>query len=161
MLETAEIEAEFMWGLLEPSMLSGEAGYYLTTLSSAVHVLKTFRIDETQKSPVVDDLQHYIRVYFGDMNLNAVFRSIPVGITTTVEHTCHRIAEKMRIKDNKSDYGLFEVSYSNNSIRLMESTERPQLIKEKWIVGGDEHFQYRSKAIVKYANLMSERVMLL
>lgn len=39
----AEIEAEYMWGLLHPSLLSGEGGYYLTTLSSAVNVLKNFR----------------------------------------------------------------------------------------------------------------------
>ncbi|XP_026482364.1 protein sprint-like [Ctenocephalides felis] len=37
----AEIESEIMWGLLQPSLLSGEAGYYLTALSSAVHVLKS------------------------------------------------------------------------------------------------------------------------
>lgn len=39
----AEIEAEFMWCLLQPSLLNGEAGYYLTALSSATHVLKTFK----------------------------------------------------------------------------------------------------------------------
>lgn len=39
----AEVEAEYMWGLLHPSLLSGEGGYYLTTLSSAVNVLKNFR----------------------------------------------------------------------------------------------------------------------
>lgn len=39
-LIAAEVEAEYMWGLLHPSLLSGEGGYYLTTLSSAVHVLK-------------------------------------------------------------------------------------------------------------------------
>jgi Ras and Rab interactor 2/3 len=38
----AEIEAEYMWGLMQPSLLSGEAGYYLTALCSAVHVLKSF-----------------------------------------------------------------------------------------------------------------------
>lgn len=42
-LVSAEIEAEYMWGLLHPSLLSGEGGYYLTTLSSAVDVLKNFR----------------------------------------------------------------------------------------------------------------------
>ena len=35
-----EIEADYMWGLLHPCLLAGEGGYYLTTLSSAVHVLK-------------------------------------------------------------------------------------------------------------------------
>ena len=37
---SAEIEADFMFGLLQPSILCGEGGYYLTTLSSAIHVLK-------------------------------------------------------------------------------------------------------------------------
>ncbi len=31
----AEIEAEYMWGLAHPSLFNGEAGYYLTTLTSA------------------------------------------------------------------------------------------------------------------------------
>ena len=39
-LIAAEIEADYIWGLLHPSLLTGEGGYYLTTLSSAVHVLK-------------------------------------------------------------------------------------------------------------------------
>lgn len=43
----AEIEAEFMWCLLQPSLLNGEAGYYLTALSSATHVLKTFITSST------------------------------------------------------------------------------------------------------------------
>lgn len=42
----AEIEAEFMWGLLQPTLLNGEPGYYLTALCSAVQVLKTFMASE-------------------------------------------------------------------------------------------------------------------
>lgn len=33
--ETAELEAEYMWGLAHPSLFNGEGGYYLTTLTSA------------------------------------------------------------------------------------------------------------------------------
>ena len=29
-----------MWGLAHPSLFNGEAGYYLTTLTSAINVLK-------------------------------------------------------------------------------------------------------------------------
>lgn len=36
----AEIESEFMYDLLHQSLLTGEAGYYLTSLCSAVQVLK-------------------------------------------------------------------------------------------------------------------------
>lgn len=46
----AEIEAEYMWGLLHPSLLTGEGGYYLTTWSSAVHVLKTFKSSQNTMS---------------------------------------------------------------------------------------------------------------
>lgn len=42
-LVSAEIEADYMWGLLQPSVLTGEGGYYLTTLSSAVLILKNFQ----------------------------------------------------------------------------------------------------------------------
>lgn len=37
---SAEIEADYMLGLLQSSILCGEGGYYLTTFSSAVHALK-------------------------------------------------------------------------------------------------------------------------
>ena len=32
---TAEVEAEYMWGLAHPSLFNGEGGYYLTTMTSA------------------------------------------------------------------------------------------------------------------------------
>lgn len=50
----AEIEAEFMWCLLQPSLLNGEAGYYLTALCSAVHVLKSFINSEPDVSGSLD-----------------------------------------------------------------------------------------------------------
>lgn len=43
-----EIEVEYMWGLLDPSLLSGEGGYYLTTLSSASKLI--FWTDLLKKS---------------------------------------------------------------------------------------------------------------
>ncbi len=50
----AEIEAEFMWCLLQQSLLNGEAGYYLTALCSAVHVLKTFMASEMDGTGSLD-----------------------------------------------------------------------------------------------------------
>lgn len=45
-------------GLLHPSLLSGEGGYYLTTLSSAVHVLKNFKEsnEENTKNHIKPDV---------------------------------------------------------------------------------------------------------
>lgn len=50
----AEIEAEFMWCLLQPSLLNGEAGYYLTALCSATHVLKSFITSEQEGTHSMD-----------------------------------------------------------------------------------------------------------
>ena len=47
--EWIEVESEFVWGLLHPGLLSGEAGYYLTLLSSAIHYLKTVNQSEGLK----------------------------------------------------------------------------------------------------------------
>ena len=55
-LVAAEIEADFMWGLLQQSLLTGEGGYYLTTLSSAVLVLKNF-----QETHDLAPAQHEVR----------------------------------------------------------------------------------------------------
>ncbi len=35
------VESEFLWALLDPQLLQGEGGYYLTSLSSAIEVVKT------------------------------------------------------------------------------------------------------------------------
>ena len=37
---SAEIEAEYIWGLAHPSLFNGEGGYYLTTLTSAGNYYK-------------------------------------------------------------------------------------------------------------------------
>lgn len=54
----AEIESEYMWGLLHPPLLSGEGGYYLTTLSSAVNFLKSFKesCEENVKNQVENNV---------------------------------------------------------------------------------------------------------
>lgn len=39
----AEIEAEYIWGLMTPTVMNGQAGYYTTSLCSAAISLKDFR----------------------------------------------------------------------------------------------------------------------
>ena len=63
-LVAAEIEADFMWGLLQPSLLTGEGGYYLTTLSSAVLVLKNFTAAYQQVAPPVEVRYTFISYCF-------------------------------------------------------------------------------------------------
>ena len=71
----AEIEAEYMWGLAHPSLFNGEAGYYLTTLTSAINVLK-----ETQpavpafprESAVEDSIEEQIQVCLSVCHHNSI-----------------------------------------------------------------------------------------
>ena len=42
-LQSAEIEASYMWGLIDHSFLAGDSRYFLMTLSSAVDRLKAVR----------------------------------------------------------------------------------------------------------------------
>jgi hypothetical protein len=39
----AEIEADYMWDLINPAVMNTEGGYYLTSLNSAVLVLTNFK----------------------------------------------------------------------------------------------------------------------
>lgn len=60
----AEIEAEYMWGLLHPSLLNGEGGYYLTTLSSAIHVLKNFK-ESCEENNLRNGVKNEVRINIG------------------------------------------------------------------------------------------------
>ncbi len=51
-VQGAEIEADYMWGLIHPSYLVGDARYHLTTFSSAVNQLKNMRKLVDSKSPL-------------------------------------------------------------------------------------------------------------
>lgn len=75
----AEIEADYMWGLIHPSLLNGEGGYYLTSLSSAVLALKNFKnmqgsLSDQQQVPELILL--YMKMY-GDL-LNFFIYENPV-----------------------------------------------------------------------------------
>lgn len=117
----AEIEAEFMWGLLHPSLLTGEAGYYLTALCSAVHMLKNAAADfeggdsenplEAAASAAVScNLRSSVlKVVIPDeFNGSLQKRTLPVRPNTTTKDLCRIIALKARIT-NPQDYGLFKL----------------------------------------------------
>lgn len=68
----AEIEAEFMWGLLQPSLLNGEAGYYLTALCSAVQVLKKFKESQSAEGTGTIDVSITLFAYNDDYAMHPV-----------------------------------------------------------------------------------------
>ncbi|XP_017783155.1 PREDICTED: protein sprint [Nicrophorus vespilloides] len=106
---SAEIEAEYMWGLLHPSLLSGEGGYYLTTLSSAVHVLKNFKesIEENVKNnPKTDSV---LKVVVPDeLHGSILTKTLPARPHMTTKEVCKIIAHKARIT-NPQDFALYRL----------------------------------------------------
>ncbi|XP_015115391.1 protein sprint isoform X3 [Diachasma alloeum] len=126
----AEIEAEFMWGLLHPSLLTGEGGYYLTTLSSAVHVLKTFKNSQATMSTnnglttSPDCRSSVLRVLIPDElhgSLNT--RTLPVRPNMNTRDICRILAHKIRCT-NPQDYGLFKLVQGEET--LLGDHECPQ-----------------------------------
>ncbi|XP_054730491.1 protein sprint isoform X2 [Anastrepha obliqua] len=131
----AEIEAEFMWGLLQPTLLSGEAGYYLTALCSAVHVLKSFMASENEngtgsldwRSSSLPACSSVLRVIIPDeCNGSLQTRTLPVRPHTTTREVCRIIAHKARIT-NPQDYALFKLVDGEET--LLNDVECPQDVR--------------------------------
>ena len=55
---SAQVEADYMWGLMHPSVLTGEGGYYLTTLSSAAFLLRNFQLAHDTSTPALEVSQN-------------------------------------------------------------------------------------------------------
>uniref|UniRef100_A0A182Q2Z6 Protein sprint n=1 Tax=Anopheles farauti TaxID=69004 RepID=A0A182Q2Z6_9DIPT len=145
----AEIEAEYMWGLLQPSLLSGEAGYYLTALCSAVHVLKNFSLSEQEGTATLDwdsstmpNCSSVLRVIIPDeYNGSIQTRTLPIRPHTTTKEVCRIIAHKARIT-NAQDYGLFKLIDGEET--LLHDTECPQDVR---MAAKGKHFMIAYKRI--------------
>ncbi|XP_035783874.1 uncharacterized protein LOC118462021 isoform X2 [Anopheles albimanus] len=146
----AEIEAEYMWGLLQPSLLSGEAGYYLTALCSAVHVLKNFKFNEQEggtstldwDSSTMPNCSSVLRVIIPDeYNGSIQTRTLPIRPHTTTKEVCRIIAHKARIT-NAQDYGLFKLIDGEET--LLHDTECPQDVR---MTAKGKHFMIAYKRI--------------
>ncbi|XP_065882725.1 uncharacterized protein [Dysidea avara] len=132
----AEVEAEYMWGLVHPSLLNGEGGYYLTTLTSAVNVLKEtqFGPEEVKGLPGMDDSQAFLCVWIDEIDgctcEPPLSRTLPVHASMTVAETCSLIAETLRIS-NPEIYALYAITSSSEM--LLEKHHFPQRVKHDFL----------------------------
>ncbi|KAJ8308652.1 hypothetical protein KUTeg_013526 [Tegillarca granosa] len=142
-LVAAEIEADYIWDLVHQSLLNGEAGYYLTSLSSAVLVIKNFReMQETSVSqhegrlPSISDMQGFLKLAIPDELRDSItWKTLPVRPNMTTKDVCSMIAHKFKIT-NLQDYGLY-ILVKGLEIKLGES-ECPQVLKVDYLSKGDE-----------------------
>ncbi|KAK9512437.1 hypothetical protein O3M35_000871 [Rhynocoris fuscipes] len=150
----AEIEADYMWGLLHPSLLSGEGGYYLTTLSSAVHVLKSFRACSEEfvaagtqfnwgPGPFAEFRSVLKIVVPDEMNGSIITKTLPIRPNMTTKDVCKIIAHKVRIT-NPQDYGLYKLIDGEETI--LTDSECPQDVKGN-ISNNGKHCMFAYKRI--------------
>ncbi|KAK8767134.1 hypothetical protein V5799_006088 [Amblyomma americanum] len=168
---SAEVEADYMWGLLHPSLLTGEGGYYLTTLSSAVHVLKALREGQDQPAataavssapqpiqssssskedaqpvmfryPRMADLQGFMQIVIPDeLSGSIVAKTLPVLPHMTAKEVRKMIAHKFRVT-NPEDYGLFKLVKGEET--QLADNDCPQAIKADLLTSGvDCRFAYK------------------
>ncbi|XP_069118363.1 protein sprint-like isoform X2 [Argopecten irradians] len=133
---TAEIESDYIWGLIHPSLLNGEGGYYLTSLSSAVLVLKKFRdMQETQTTqheghlPGIEDIQGFLKIAIPDeLRDSIIWKTLPVRPKMHTKDVCTLIAHKFKVT-NPQDYGLY-ILIKGEERRLLDA-EIPQDLKNE------------------------------
>lgn len=124
---TAEMEADFMWALLQPSLLAGEGGYFLTALSSAAQLLKNLQSrpaspsdcgswmgtlssipggDVASCTSSISQQPCVLRVLVADENQSSLLaRTVPLRPSMTVRDVTKLLALKLRLS-NPQDFTL-------------------------------------------------------
>ncbi|KAJ1076886.1 hypothetical protein K5549_017450, partial [Capra hircus] len=114
-----DTEVEYMMELLDPSLLHGEGGYYLTSAYGALSLIKNFQEEQaarllsseardtlrqwhkrrttTRTVPSVDDFQNYLRVAFQEVNSGCTGKTLLVRPYVTTEDVCQLCAEKFKV----------------------------------------------------------------
>uniref|UniRef100_A0A3P8XGG8 Ras and Rab interactor 2 n=1 Tax=Esox lucius TaxID=8010 RepID=A0A3P8XGG8_ESOLU len=141
-------EIIYMMELLDPSLLHGEGGYYLTSAYGAMALIKNFQEEQAARvlsseardtlhqwhrrrtaqrtAPSVDDFQNYLRVALQDINSGCTAKTLLVHPYSTTEEVCSLCAYKFKVLDPEN-HVLFLVTESTSQ-QLAPDTH-PQRIK--------------------------------
>ncbi|CAO2584245.1 Ras and Rab interactor 1 [Lemmus lemmus] len=118
------LEAEYMSELLEPTLLTGEGGYYLTSLSASLallsglsqaHALPLSPAQELQRSlalweqrrlPATHSFQHLLRVAYQDPSTGCTSKTLAVPPGSSIATLSQLCATKFRVT-HPDAFGLF------------------------------------------------------
>ncbi|XP_042221535.1 protein sprint-like isoform X2 [Homarus americanus] len=134
---SAEVEADYMWGLLLPSASSGETSYYLEAFHSAIHALKNLSpspesspgnsLDSVRQDVSMVSDQGIMKIVIPDeKNGSIVTRTLPIRPATTTREVCKMMAHKMKVT-NPQDYGLYKLVDGLET--LLSDNECPHKVK--------------------------------
>nr|XP_045012423.1 ras and Rab interactor 2 isoform X3 [Jaculus jaculus] len=143
-----DTEIEYMMELLDPSLLHGEGGYYLTSAYGALSLIKNFQEEQAARLlssetrdtlrqwhkrrttirtiPSVDDFQNYLRVAFQEVNSGCTGKTLLVRPYITTEDVCQLCAEKFKVEDPE-EYSLF--LFVDETWQQLAEDTYPQKIK--------------------------------
>uniref|UniRef100_A0A8C6TXG4 Ras and Rab interactor 2 n=1 Tax=Neogobius melanostomus TaxID=47308 RepID=A0A8C6TXG4_9GOBI len=121
-------EVLYMMELLDPALLNGEGGYYLTSVYGALSLIKNVREEQAERAlssqtrdtlhqwhrrrtmqrtaPSIDDFQNYLRVALQERDSGCTAKTLRVRPQATVEDVCSLCAVKFCV-DEPQEYGLF------------------------------------------------------
>uniref|UniRef100_H2TAC4 Ras and Rab interactor 2 n=1 Tax=Takifugu rubripes TaxID=31033 RepID=H2TAC4_TAKRU len=142
-----DTEVEYMMELLDPSLLQGEGGYYLTSAYGAMALIKNFQEEQAARvlssearntlhqwhrrrtaqrlAPSVNDFQNYLHVAL-QVDTGCTAKTLLVNPYTTTEEVCSLCAQKLKIQEPEQ-YALFLVTTETRQ-QLAPDTH-PQRIK--------------------------------
>ncbi|XP_066090974.1 ras and Rab interactor 2 isoform X3 [Saccopteryx bilineata] len=143
-----DTEIEYMMELLDPSLLHGEGGYYLTSAYGALSLIKNFQEEQAARLlssetrdtlrqwhkrrttnrtiPSVDDFQNYLRVAFQEVGSGCTGKTLLVRPYVTTEDVCQLCAEKFKVGDPE-EYSLF--LFVDETWQQLAEDTYPQKIK--------------------------------
>lgn len=118
------LEAEYMSELLEPTMLTGEGGYYLTSLSASLALLsglgrahplplspaqelqRSLSLWEQRRLPATHSFQHLLRVAYQDPSSGCTSKTLAVPPGASIATLNQLCATKFRVAQPDA-FGLF------------------------------------------------------
>ncbi|ELK13308.1 ras and Rab interactor 1 [Pteropus alecto] len=118
------LEAEYMSELLEPTLLTGEGGYYLTSLSASLALLsglgqartlplspsqelqRSLSLWEQRRLPATHSFQHLLRVAYQDPSSGCTSKTLAVPPGASVATLNQLCATKFRVTQPEA-FGLF------------------------------------------------------
>uniref|UniRef100_A0A8C8IGN9 Ras and Rab interactor 2 n=1 Tax=Oncorhynchus tshawytscha TaxID=74940 RepID=A0A8C8IGN9_ONCTS len=143
-----DTEILYMMELLDPSLLHGEGGYYLTSAYGAMALIKNFQEEQAARvlsseardtlhqwhrrrtaqrtAPSVDDFQNYLRVALQEVNSGCTAKTLLVHPYSTTEEVCSLCTYKFNVHDPEN-HALFLITEATSQ-QLAPDTH-PQRIK--------------------------------
>lgn len=135
-----QIEIDYIWSLVNRSLLTNEAVYYLNVMSSACHAL----VNLNPSSRIINLNESVLDVYFPDERGQTLkMRTIPLREGTKCKEVVGLIASVFKIY-NCEEYALY--LYENGAELRLKSDEKPfEIRSEKIKNGSNVKFIYKQK----------------